>query len=77
MTGVQTCALPIYAATYQTASNIGGGTYPTYFFINSPYNPGAGNTNPQKAVSTTQFCRQCHWDTANEYFGINNVTTQY
>ncbi len=71
-------APPAYAATYQANAAIAAsGYYPTYFFINSPYNPGAGNTNPQKAVSTTQFCRQCHWDTANEYFGINNVTTQF
>ena len=33
---------------------------PTYFFINAPYNPGAGNGNPTMAASTTQFCRQCH-----------------
>lgn len=58
-------------------SAIGTGTYPTYFFINSPYNPGAGNTNAQMAVSTTQFCRQCHFDTANENFGITTVTTQF
>jgi hypothetical protein len=60
-----------------TGSNIGVGTYPTYFFVNSPYNPGAGNTNPKTAASTTQFCRQCHFDTANENFGIAGVTTQY
>jgi cytochrome c553 len=60
-----------------TGSSIGVGTYPTYFFINSPYNPGAGNNNPRVAVSTTQFCRQCHFDTANESFGISGVTTQY
>jgi len=53
------------------------GTYPTYFFINSPYNPGAGNNSSNLAVSTTQFCRQCHFDTANEYFGITTVKTQY
>jgi len=63
-------------AAKQTGSNIATGTYPTFFFINSPYNPGAGNVNPQVAVSTTQFCRQCHYDTANEYFGVNTVTTQ-
>jgi len=58
-------------------SSIGTGTYPTYFFINSPYNPGAGNANAQAAVSTTQFCRQCHFDTANENFGITTVGTVY
>lgn len=59
-------------------SNIGTGTYPTYFFINSPYNPGAGTVaNATMANSTTQFCRQCHFDVSNETFGITTVTTQY
>jgi len=64
-------------APKMASSAIGTGTYPTYFFINSPYNPGAGNTNAQMAVSTTQFCRQCHFDTANETFGITTVKTQF
>jgi nitrate/TMAO reductase-like tetraheme cytochrome c subunit len=51
--------------------------YPTYFFINAPYNPGTGNTNPTLAASTTQFCRQCHFNEANEAFGVNNVATQF
>ncbi len=54
-----------------------GTTYPTYFFINSPYNPGAGNNSSNKAVSTTQFCRQCHFGESNEAAGINTVTTQF
>ena len=58
-------------------SKIKGGTYPTYFFVNAPYNPGAGNTNPTMAASTTQFCRQCHIGEANESFGVNNVQTQF
>jgi len=61
-----------------TASPLASGnTYPTYFFINSPYNPGAGNNNPNKAVSSTQFCRQCHFSESNESAGINTVTTQF
>ena len=56
---------------------VAGGNYPTYFFINSPYNPGAGNNNPQLAASTTQFCRQCHFSESNEYAGINTVKTQF
>jgi nitrate/TMAO reductase-like tetraheme cytochrome c subunit len=58
-------------------SKIKGGTYPTYFFVNGPYNPGAGNTNPTMAASTTQFCRQCHPGEANESYGVNNVATQF
>jgi hypothetical protein len=61
----------------QVGSKIAGGTYPTYFFINAPYNPGAGNADPTKAASTTQFCRQCHFGEANENFGVNNVQTQF
>jgi len=61
----------------QAGTAIAGGTYPTYFFINGPYNPGAGNNNPTKAASTTQFCRQCHIGEANESYGVNSVTTQF
>jgi len=58
-------------------AKIAGGTYPTYFFVNGPYNPGAGNNDPTKAASTTQFCRQCHFDTSNESLGVNSVQTQF
>jgi len=61
----------------QVGSKIAGGTYPTYFFINGPYNPGAGNADPTKAASATQFCRQCHIGEANESYGVNNVATQF
>ncbi len=61
----------------QTGSAIAGGTYPTYFFVNGPYNPGAGNTNPTTAASATQFCRQYHIGEANESYGVNNVKTQF
>jgi len=61
----------------QTGSAIAGGTYPTYFFINGPYNPGTGNTNPTLAASTTQFCRQCHIGEANESYGVTGVKTAF
>jgi len=61
----------------QGGAAISGGTYPTYFFVNGPYNPGAGNTNPTMAASATQFCRQCHIGEANESYGVNNVHTQF
>lgn len=60
-----------------TAIVTNGGTYPTYFFVNGPYNPGTGNTNPTLASSATQFCRQCHPGEANESYGVNNVATQF
>ena len=61
----------------QGGSKIAGGTYPTYFFVNAPYNPGAGNTNPNLAAATTQFCRQCHIGEQNEAYGVNNVQTAF
>ena len=61
----------------QAGSAIAGGTFPTYFFINAPYNPGAGNGNPTMAASTTQFCRQCHTGEQNEALGVNTVQTQF
>src|SRR5271169_226313 len=54
----------------------GTGSYATYFFVNAPYNPGAAWT-PTAAPSTTQFCRQCHFGTANEAFGVTNVVTAF
>ncbi len=48
-----------------TGSAIAGGTYPTYFFINAPYNPAAGNGNPNLAASAT-ICCQCHTGEQNE-----------
>jgi hypothetical protein len=73
-------AMYVYVAPRgkQTGAAIAAsGVYPTYFFINAPYNPGAGNGNPQMAASTTQFCRQCHFGEANEAFGITTVKTQF
>ena len=61
----------------QTGSAVAGGTFPTYFFINAPYNPGAGSANPGLAASTTQFCRQCHFGEANEAYGVNTVKTAF
>jgi hypothetical protein len=73
-------AMYVYTAPAgkQAASAIvAGGTYPTYFFLNSPYNPAAGNNNATLAASTTQFCRQCHFGESNESAGINTVKTQF
>jgi cytochrome c553 len=57
-------------------SKIGGGTYPTYWFINAPYNPGTAQTKTT-AASATQFCRQCHFGEANEAYGVTSVQTQF
>ena len=58
------------------AGNPSGSTFATYFFINGPYNPGASWT-PTTAPSTTQFCRQCHFSHANEYYGVTAVGTAF
>lgn len=53
------------------------GTFPTYFFIAAPYNPGANVADGTKASSATQFCRQCHFSGpggANEASGISIPT---
>lgn len=72
----------IYKGAGKTAGTAiqGGAFYPSYFFINAPYNPGAWNNytnSATQAPSTTQFCRQCHFGEANEAFGVNNVTTVF
>ncbi len=46
-----------------------GGTYATYFFINSPYNVNNVTSTSTSASSTTQFCRQCHFSDSNEANG--------
>jgi hypothetical protein len=55
------------------------GTFPTYFFLAAPYNPGS-KPAPTQASSATQFCRQCHFSGAggaNEASGITGVTTAF
>jgi len=77
-----TCHTPhsMYTFSGRVKNQSAQGTYPTYFFIAAPYNPGAPVTNPTTASSATQFCRQCHFTGAggsNEGSGIMNVTTQF
>jgi hypothetical protein len=79
-----TCHTPhsMYIATANAdapINKLAAGTYPSYFFIAAPYNPGS-NPDPQHASSTTQFCRQCHYSGAggsNEASGITTVTTAF
>jgi len=56
------------------AGNPTGSTFATYFFINGPYNPGSA-WSPTAAPSTTQFCRQCHFSHANEYYNVTPAVT--
>jgi len=55
----------------QIAADGGGKHYRTFFFINGPYNVTANTAfnGGGMASSTTQFCRQCHFDTSNETNG--------
>ena len=81
-----TCHTPHSMYTFSAGNTAGGkvagntsGTYPSYFFINAPYNPGSQPTKNQ-ASSATQFCRQCHFTGAggsNEGSGIMGVTTAF
>jgi len=82
-----TCHTPhtMYTSTASSTNKIAGltaGTFPTYFFIAAPYNPGSLSVTNDgtKASSATQFCRQCHFSGAggaNESVGIFNVQTAF
>jgi hypothetical protein len=80
-----TCHTPhsMYTASASSSNKIAGlssGTFPSYFFIAAPYNPGANTANGTKASSATQFCRQCHFTGAggsNEGSNINTITTAF
>ncbi len=77
-----TCHTPhsMYTFSGNVRNSATSGTYPTYFFISAPYNPGAPITDGTKASSATQFCRQCHFTGAggsNEGSNINSVDTQF
>jgi hypothetical protein len=80
-----TCHTPhsMFTASAGSTNPIAGstsGTYPSYFFIAAPYNPGADTANGTKASSATQFCRQCHFTGAggsNEGSNIFGVATAF
>lgn len=79
-----TCHTPhtMYTSSASASNKIAGlsaGTFPSFFFINAPYNPSSQPTASQ-ASSATQFCRQCHFTGAggsNEGSGIHGVTTAF
>lgn len=71
----------VYKGNSKAGANLNGSTYRTFFFINAPYNlaqaatvAGQGGATATMAQSTTQFCRQCHFGTANENYGLNLPT---
>jgi hypothetical protein len=58
------------------AGDGGGHYYTTFFSLNGPYNPYTHNLDGRMATSNVQFCRQCHFDLANEgnnVFGIHTI----
>ena len=63
--------------SHTTTIGAGAGWYPTFFFINGPYNPNIDTVANTNAPSTTQFCRQCHFGEANEANNTNSITTVY
>lgn len=74
-----TCHTPHTMYIFKGTAGGASGTYPSYFFISAPYNPGATPSYNQ-ASSATQFCRQCHFSGAggaNESYGITSVTTKF
>jgi hypothetical protein len=65
------------SAASPIANDGGGKYYATYFFVNGPYNVNLQTYSGNKAPSTTQFCRQCHFGEANEANNTNGITTQF
>jgi hypothetical protein len=80
-----TCHTPhsMYTASASATNPIAtltSGTFPSYFFIAAPYNPGADVASGRKASSATQFCRQCHYTGAggsNEGSNILGIATAF
>jgi len=70
--------MTVYTAT--ASSQIQGnssGWYATYFFVNGPYNPNLQTYANNKAPSTTEFCRQCHFGESNEANNTENILAQF
>ena len=60
----------------QIGGDGGGRSYPTFFFINAPYDPRFTSGANSNAGSTTQFCRQCHFTDSNEANNASRVLTR-
>jgi len=57
------------------ANDSGGNSYATFFFVNGPYNSDLILARNPKTSSSTQFCRQCHFELSNEANNTNSVPT--
>ena len=56
------------------AGDASGKFYTTYFFLKGPYDPNPQRMGGYATRSSEQFCRQCHFDLANE--GNNLLTAR-
>lgn len=56
----------VSGASSPIAGDVSGKFYATYFFLNGPYNPTQDKLAGYPTTSSEQFCRQCHFDLANE-----------
>ncbi len=59
------------------AGNQAGQSYSTFFSVNAPYNPVANSRDGWGPSSGVQFCRQCHFNLANEANNALNVATAF
>jgi hypothetical protein len=53
------------------------GNHISRYLLNGPYNPDAKFDPKSQAPSSTQFCRQCHFQLSNEYSGQIHIVTVY
>jgi hypothetical protein len=65
----------VSGATSPIAGNATVRSYTTYFFVNGPYNPTENKLADNPTTSSTQFCRQCHFDLSNEGNNTLNART--
>jgi len=65
----------VSGATSPIAGDSTGKFYTTYFFVNGPYNPTEDKLADHPTTSSTQFCRQCHFDLSNEGNNTLNART--
>ena len=70
-------AMSVYTSqsTSPIAGDEGGQYYATYFFVNGPYNPSINIVSDRNTSSNMQFCRQCHFNLANEGNNTDVVRT--
>jgi hypothetical protein len=70
--------MTVYVSSHQSqiAGDGGGRSYPTFFFVNGPYDPNRNTASAgTNASSPTQFCRQCHFKDSNEANNSNTVSS--